>query len=360
MVRPTFARVDLGAIRHNVTAISEVIAPARFCAVVKADGYGHGDVPVASTALDAGADSVAVALVEEGARLREAGVSAPILLLSEPTPDSAHDVVKWDLTPTVYSEPFIDALAATGASMGVHLKVDTGMHRVGADPGVISDLVTRVRSHHGLRLESVWSHFAVAEDDPEFTLRQLDILQAAAAGLGADVTRHIANTAGALLFPQARLDMCRVGLGIYGFHPSAETRDIVELRPAMSLVTHVTHVRRLEAAARPSYGRIKALESDSTVVTVPVGYADGMTRGMSQNGSALINGRRYPLAGTVTMDQVMVTVGDDDVAIGDEVVLLGRQGDEEITAYEWAEELGTIPHEIVCSKGPRVPRRYIS
>jgi alanine racemase len=170
---------------------------------------------------------------------------------------------------------------------------------------------------------------------------------------------HMANTAGAVLFPESRRSLCRIGLGTYGLHPCEQTRGVVELSPAMRIVSHVSHVQRLEAGARPSYGRIKALPDDAVVATVPIGYADGYPRSLSTDGEVLIGGERRRLAGTVTMDQIVVDVGDGDVGVGDEVVLMGRQGEEEVTADEWAAIIGTISYEVVCGIGPRVPRRYV-
>lgn len=359
MVRPTYAEIDLSAVADNVSAFTELIAPAELCAVVKADAYGHGDVPVANAALDAGATWLAVALVEEAVRLREAGIDVPILLLSEPPREDVAQIARWNLTPTAYSQRFIDALAASGSRLPVHLKIDTGMHRVGAIPRMVADLVTAVRRAGNLDLEGVWTHFPVADEDPEFTQHQIAEFDEAIADL--DVSRvHLANTAGAVLFPEARRSMCRVGLGIYGLHPCPETQNHITLRPAMRLVTHVSSLRRLDAGARPSYGRIRPLPGESTVVTAPIGYADGYSRGLSHRGAVLIGGRRHPLAGMITMDQIIVDVGDEEVDFGDEVVLLGSQGAEEITAYEWADLLGTITYEVVCTVGPRVPRRYVT
>lgn len=357
-MRPTYAEIDLGAIESNVSALSQLIAPAALCAVVKADAYGHGDAPVASRAMESGASWLAVALVEEGITLREAGIEAPILLLSEPEASAIPEIVEWELTPTAYSIAFVEVLAAAGKKMPVHLKIDTGMHRVGAAPRIIHDLIGAIRSHEDLLLEGIWTHFPVADEDSEFTRRQIEVFDSTLADVDVPMV-HMANTAGAVLFPEARRDLCRVGLGIYGLHPCHETRAVVSLRPAMRLVSHVSHVQHLEAGARPSYGRIKELRESSTVVTAPVGYADGLARGLSRYGCALIGGRRYPLAGTITMDQVVINVGDADIGEGDEVVLLGRQGDQEITADEWAEELETISYEVVCSIGPRVPRRHL-
>ncbi|HLU30570.1 MAG TPA: alanine racemase [Acidimicrobiia bacterium] len=355
-MRPTHAEIDLGAIRHNVGAIARLVAPAEFCAVVKADAYGHGDVPVAEAALEAGAGRLAVALVEEGVRLREAGITAPILVLSEPALRDAGELVRWDLTPTAYRPEFIDALAAVATSpLDVHLKIDTGMHRVGAPPETLADLVDAVADP--LRLAGIWTHFPVADEDPDYTREQIARFEDALGDRNVPV--HLANTAGAILFPEARGSLVRVGLGTYGLHPCPPTRDVIELQPALSVVSEVIYRQRLPAGERPSYGRRRPLARESTVVTVPIGYADGVPRLLSSTGGeVLIGGRRYPLAGTVTMDQILIDVGDDPVSVGDQVTLIGRQGDEEITADEWAEKVDTISYEVVCDIGPRVPRRY--
>jgi alanine racemase len=362
-LRPSWIEIDLAAIRHNVAAIARAVAPARVCAVVKADGYGHGDVPAAEAAIDAGADWLAVALVAEGARLREAGIEHPILLLSEPNPGDAAEVVRWNLTPALYRASFHDELvAAAPAGYPVHLKVDTGMHRVGAAPGTAADLARAVAAGP-LRLEGVWTHFAVAEDDIEFTIAQTRALEEFVADLAADGIEpelvHAANTGAAIAVPESRFDMVRPGIGVYGLQPSPAIGAELGLRPAMRVVSHVSFLQRLAAGERPSYGRTRPMPADGTVVTIPVGYADGVRRALKDaEGSVLINGRRYPFAGNVTMDQILVDVGDDDVSVGDEVVLLGRQADDEISADEWAERLGTINWEIVCGFGPRLPRRY--
>ncbi|MCZ6663441.1 MAG: alanine racemase [Actinobacteria bacterium] len=357
-MRQTFAEIDLSAIRHNASAFRDLIAPSELCAVVKADGYGHGDVPVANAALDAGATRLAVALVEEGIRLREAGVDVPILILSEPDLSSARDIAQFDLTPTVYSVRAIEGLDSVGTDINVHLKIDTGMHRVGASPQIVHDLAEAVTDSRRIKAEGVFTHFPVADEDPQLTNQQIDEFESIIAGLDIPLV-HMANTAGAVLFPNARRDFCRVGLGLYGLHPCDETRDVIGLRPAMKILSHVSHVQQLEVGARPSYGRIKALEHDSTVVTVPIGYADGYSRRLTRYGSVLIGEQRFPLAGAVTMDQIIVDVGDRDVEVGDEVVLMGSQGGVEISADELAETLETITHEIVCKIGARVPRRYV-
>jgi alanine racemase len=365
-VRPSHVDVDLQAIRDNVAAIGRVVAPSSVCAVVKADAYGHGDVPAAEMALAGGAAWLAVALVEEGIRLREAGIEAPILLLSEPAPEAAARVVEWRLVPTVYRESFVAALVAAAAgrdALPVHLKVDTGMHRVGAGPEDALDLALVLEREPGLHLQGLWTHLSVAEEDQGFTCAQLEQFDAfrsrlAAAGIEPELV-HAANTAGALGYPQARYSMVRPGLGIYGLRPTPDFALEVPLSPAMRVVSEVAFVRELPAGARPSYGRRRPMPRAGTTATIPIGYADGISRRLfGQGGGVLIRGKRYPFAGTVTMDQIIVDVGDDEVAVGDEVVVMGTQGSAAITADEWAERLGTINYEIVCSFGPRLPRRY--
>ncbi|HEX2369710.1 MAG TPA: alanine racemase [Acidimicrobiia bacterium] len=363
-MRPSWVEVDLGAIAHNVAAVADLVAPSEVCVVVKADGYGHGDVPVAEAALEAGASMLAVALVEEGVRLREAGVGAPILLLSEPRPDEVGEVIEWRLIPTVYRVDFVEALAVpAGSTIPVHVKVDTGMHRVGAAPDQVPWVVDAVLAHPSLRLAALWTHFAVSEEDGTMTDMQLalfDDVSALLAERGVEPPmRHAANSGGALFHPSSRLSMVRLGIAAYGLSPAPGRELPVELRPAMRVVSHVSMVRRYPAATRLSYGLRRALPSDSNVATVPIGYADGYPRLLSaRGGEVLIGGHRHPLAGTVTMDQIVVDCGDEMVAVGDEVVLLGRQGDAEIAAEEWAERLETINYEVVCQIGPRLPRRY--
>ncbi|HKX74293.1 MAG TPA: alanine racemase [Acidimicrobiia bacterium] len=357
-MRPSWVEVDLTAVTRNVSALVDLVKPAELCAVVKADGYGHGDVPVAEAALAGGASWLAVALVEEGIRLREGGIKAPILLLSEAWPTDAAEVVEWDLTPTVYRTSYAAALAAAGASK-VQVKVNTGMHRVGVDPADLPRLVEEIE-RLGLSLQGLWTHFAVSEEDLQFTGGQIERFDQACQGWHPELV-HLANTAGAILFPEARRDLVRCGLGIYGVHPGPLTNGLVELVPAMRIVSRVSHLRRLPAGERPSYGRIRPLPAAATVATVPIGYADGVPRPLAaKGGEVLIGGKRYPLAGNVTMDQLMVDVGDDPIEVGDEVVLIGRQGREQIPVEDWAERLGTITWEIVSRMGPRLPRRYLT
>ncbi|MGI8810351.1 MAG: alanine racemase [Acidimicrobiales bacterium] len=376
--RRAWAEVDLGAVRHNTGLLSRLVAPAGLCEVVKAAGYGHGSVAVARAALEGGASWLAVALVEEGAVLRGHDVDAPVLLLSEPPVEAMDEVVALALTPTLYTEHGVEAAAKAVASAGappltVHVKVDTGMHRVGASADGAVAVVQAVAGHPELIFGGLWAHFAVADDpDNPFTEEQCLRFEAVierltAKGLEPPLA-HACNSAGALAAPLARHDLVRCGIALYGVAPSpalatvqpALVQDSRGLRPALSLRARVSYVRRVAAGEAVSYGLRRPLERAATVATVPVGYADGVPWRLGiTGGEVLIGGRRRPLAGSVTMDQILVDCGDDDgVLPGDEVVLLGRQGTEQITAWDWATKVGTIAYEVLCGIGPRVPKVY--
>jgi alanine racemase len=377
--RPAWADIDLDAMRHNAAVLCQLAHPAALCAVVKADGYGHGGLPAARAALEGGAAWLAVALVEEGVALREAGIDAPILLLSEPPLEAMPEVVARGLVPTVYTPGGIAALSRVVGDglppLDVHLKVDTGMHRVGADVEEAPALAEAVTTDPRLRLGAVWTHLAVAdgagEEDREFTRLQLDRFDALLTTLAASGHRapmiHVANSAAAIGVPTARRDLVRCGIALYGVAPTPELADELaattggqRLRPVLSLRTRVTFVRDLGSGERVSYGRRRPLPERSTVATAPIGYGDGVPRRLfDQGGEVLIRGIRRPLAGVVTMDQIVIdcgAVGTAPVEVDDEVVLLGTQGHEEITATEWADLLGTISYEVLCDIGPRVPR----
>jgi alanine racemase len=365
--RWAWAEVDLGAIEHNVAAIARQVAPSRVWAVVKADGYGHGSVHAARAALSGGATGLCVALVQEGLALREGGIDAPVLLLSEQPADDLPAAVSAGLSSTVYSERQIDLLVESGATgHPVHLKIDTGMRRVGCRPEEAPHLAARIAAAApALRFEGVFTHLAVADEpgDP-FTIEQLDRFDRALAAIEAVTPLpplvHAANSAGALAHPAARRSMVRIGIGAYGISPGPGVDDLVRgLRPALSLRSRVSFVQHVAAGDGISYGLRHRFDRPSTVAVVPLGYADGVPRRLSSvGGSVLIGGRRRPIVGVVTMDQLMVDLGDDDVERGDEVVLIGDQGDERILAAEWADLLGTIGYEVVCGISKRIERRY--
>lgn len=374
-LRPAWVEVDLEALRGNVSYLCDLVAPAALCAVVKADGYGHGAVPAARAALSAGAKWLAVALAEEGHELRQAGIDAPVLVLSEPPAEAMQLVAEDGLAATLYTADGVAALAKAakalppGRRAAAHVKVDTGMHRVGAEPSVAVALARAVVAEPRLVFEGLFTHLAVA-DEPgnEFTALQLERLgeverALASEGVVAGVV-HAANSAGSLFRPEARRDMVRPGVAVFGLAPSAVTRDeplVQSLNPVLALKAHVSYCKEVRAGEALSYGLRYRLERTSDVATVPLGYADGVPRRLSEvGGEVLVRGRRRPIAGAVTMDQLLVDCGPDSgVRAGDEVVLIGRQGDEEISAWEWADHLGTIAYEITCGLSPRLPRVFL-
>ena len=363
--RWAWAEVDLAAVAHNVSVLRSAAAPADVWAVVKADAYGHGVVPVSRAVLEAGAAGLCVALVQEAVELRTAGIDAPILVLSEQPPSTAGDAVRLGLISTVYSNEALEALVAAGARHHrVHLKVDTGMRRVGCRPDRAVELALEIVNDEAFVLDGVFTHLAVSDEpaDP-FTAAQLDLFDEVLDALraaGVDPGRvHAANSAGALAHPRARRDLVRAGIALYGIEPGRGVEHLCrELRPALSLHARVSFVKQVRAGERISYGLRHAFAHDTTVATVPIGYADGVPRRLFEtHGEVIVAGRRCPIVGVVTMDQLMVDVGAGAaVQVGDPVVLIGRSGDATVRAEDWAERLGTIGYEVVCGISRRITR----
>jgi alanine racemase len=368
--RPTRAEIDLNAIAANVRVACALAGPgAAVMAVVKADGYGHGAPQVARAALRAGATWLGVAVPEEAAALRAAGIQARTLVLGPIAPDQAALVVAHDLDQCVSDPAQAETLSREAVSHGrtlrLHLMVDTGMSRVGLPPRAVRPAAERIAALPGVRLAGLMTHFADADaDDPAFTREQLARFDAVtqdlrAAGIAIPL-RHAANSAALMRHPEARLDLVRPGIMLYGCPPCATRRpEDPALAPALRFRTAISQLTDLAAGGTVSYGRTYVAQRDMRIATLPVGYADGLSRLLSGHGQALIRGRRVPILGRVCMDMTMVDVTHvADVRVGDEAVLIGRQGAEEITADEAAGLTGTISYEVLCRIGPRVPRVY--
>lgn len=367
----TWAEIDLGAIGHNVQVLKRHTRPeVELCAVVKANAYGHGAEAVARTALARGASRLAVARLEEGVALRQAGLTAPILVMGPLAPDGAPIAVSQQLTPTVNSpavaRAFSQAAQAAGQTVPVHLKVDTGMGRFGLLPDEVVPFAQDVLRLPGLRLEGFWTHFAVADEaDKSYTRHQLSLYRQTlqdleVAGFPVQL-RHVANSAATLDLPDTHLDMVRCGISLYGLYPSPDVSRAVSLRPAMALKARVGRVRTLPAGFSISYGRTYTTQRPTPVALIPFGYGDGYPRALSNRGQVLIRGRRAPIVGRVCMDLFVIDISDTPgVREGDEVVLLGRQGDKVISAEELAAELDTINYEVVTNLAERVPRVYLN
>jgi alanine racemase len=368
--RWAWAEVHTGLISHNVAIVAQRTAPVQVWAVVKANGYGHGAVPVANAALAGGAVGLCVAIVDEGVALRRAGITAPILLLSEQPPELADLIVGYQLTPTVTTTRGAAVLAASAAAadqtINVHIKVDTGMHRVGVSPEEAVSLASFISSYESLNIEGVYTHFAVADEPSHVAnVAQLNSFNTVLENLSARGINpplvHAANSAASLANEASRFTMVRLGIAAYGLRPGAGVADLCAgLIPAMSLKARVSAVRWVEAGEAVSYGLTRPLTKGSLIATVPIGYADGVPRALGRTSiQVLVNGVPRTIAGTVTMDQLMIDCeSDSSVRVGDEVVLIGKQGEHSVTADDWADALGTIGYEIVCGISSRIFRRY--
>jgi alanine racemase len=346
-VRRAEARVDTRAIERNCARLA---ALAPLCAVVKANGYGHGAVQAARAAQRGGASWLAVATANEAAELRAAGLGGRLLVMGALSPQELAVALDADADVVGWREDFVAELPRDAR---VHVKLDTGMGRLGTrDP----DEASRVAAVAGERLAGAMTHFATADDDPAFMAEQLKRFLPWADSLG--VMRHAANSAAALREPAARLDMIRCGIAIYGMDPFH--RDPAEhgLEPALEVVSYVAEVKRARAGESTGYGRRFIADRDTWIATIPIGYGDGYRRGLTGRADILVGGRRVPLAGTISMDNVTVDLGDRPVERGTEAVLLGSRGSERILAEDWARALGTINYEITCGISPRVPRAY--
>ena len=380
-----WAEVDLSAIAHNVRELRRRADPkAKVMAVVKANGYGHGAVEVARTALANGAEWLGVARLPEAIPLREAGFGVPILVFGYTPPADAGRLIDYDLRQSVYSPAAARAYSAAAGARGkrirVHLKVDTGMGRLGMVPAALSgktpghavgeDFIreaTAIARLPGLDAEGIFTHFAASDSADTTYARQqlalfLDVLSALrAAGLEFAV-RHAANSAAVIALPESHLDLVRPGIALYGLRPSDEV-DLtgISLQPAMALKTRIIHLKSVPAGACISYGMTHRTPAPTVIATIPAGYADGYRRLLSSRGQMIVHGHRVPVVGRVCMDLTMLDVGTvPDACIEDEVVIFGRQGNEFISADDLARELGTINYEIVCDLTARVPRVYQS
>jgi alanine racemase len=358
------ARIDLGAIERNCERLADVAAPAALCAVVKADGYGHGAVPAARAAQAGGAAWLAVATAAEAVALRAAGIEGPLLVMGALSPPeltaalrARADVVAWD-------EELVRAVAAhpDGDGAGVHVKLDTGMGRLGTrDVVAATRAADAVAAAPRLRLAGAMTHFATSDDDPAFAREQLARFLPWAEALRArhgDLLLHAANSAATLGIPEARLDMVRCGIAVYGMDPFGADPARHGLVPALELRSYVAAVKPIAPGESVGYGRRFVAAAPTWIGTIPVGYGDGVRRALTNDCDVLVGGRRVPLVGTVSMDNVTVDLGPEPPEQGAEAVLIGAQGDQRVLAEEWARRLATINYEITCGISARVPRAY--
>jgi alanine racemase len=360
------ARVNLAAIERNVAALTGRLSDgAHLCAVVKADGYGHGAVPVARAARDAGAHWLAVATATEAAELRTAPIAGPLLVMGalsraelEVAVDADADVVAW-------SEPFVRTVAeaACGRNVALHVKLDTGMGRLGTrDRDEAMRVAELIESTDGVAVHGAMTHFATADCDRDFLKRQLEAFVPFAEEMRAafpSIVVHAANSAATLVEPESHFDLVRCGIAIYGCDPMNEDPDAHGLEPALELSSYVAAVKRAQPGESAGYGRTFVADRETTIGTLPIGYADGIRRALGNNGDVLVGGRRYPIAGTVSMDNITIDLGPSpSVKIGERGTIIGSDGEQRQTAEELARAIGTINYEITCGISKRVPREY--
>ncbi len=371
MLYQTHVRVHLDHIRFNLEGIRQAIgAQRKLLIAVKANAYGHGSVAVSRLAENIGVEWLGVATVPEGLELRQAGIELPVLKFSPAFPEEMEAAVRGRLTLAVCERGNIDALQQVCDSArlqaSVHLKVDTGMGRIGVAPQAAPELALHLeRNCPALRLEGIFSHLPVSDDrDPTYTRAQIErfklTVDAIQSTLGRQVDLvHCANSGGVLAHPPGWLDLVRPGIMIYGFYPDPGTPRSIPLKPGLSFLTRVSFIKKVPAGTSIGYGRTWVAPEDTWIATIPAGYADGFNRLFSNRGRVLIRGRSYPVVGRVCMDQSMVNLGpESDVRVGDEVVLIGKSGDQEITGDEWADVLKTITYEVTCQINARVQRFY--
>ena len=368
--RPTYAEIDLAALRHNFYEIRRVVGDAcGILTVVKADAYGHGVAGVVPALAEAGADLFGVALVEEGAELRRLGIKQPILVLGSAFPGQEDELLEQDLTPVIYdlatARRLDDFARNAKATIDYHLKVDTGMGRLGFRVELLDEVLAALKGLKHLNMTGLMSHLAVA-DEPErpLTPAQCEAFTsviARVAGHGFKPRyRHIANSAGIYSHALPECNLVRPGICLYGGLTGGPYAETLSQRPVMSLVSQVAQLKDIPPGEGVSYGHRFVAARRSRIAAVPVGYADGYNRLLTNRGDVLIHGRRAPVAGTVCMDWILVDVTDlPNVQVGDRVTLLGRDGDALITAEEWADKVGTITYEVFCSISKRVPRVYV-
>lgn len=370
--RPTYAEINLDAVEQNVSQIRRLISPrTKIMGIVKANAYGHGAPEISKAAIKGRVDALGVASIGEAVELREAGLDIPILILSEPPADVVDIIIKYKLTQTIYTYRVASALSKAAkklkATVPVHIKIDTGMGRVGILCSEALDLMKNMWKLDNLFFEGIFTHFSQAENlQDDYTKKQISLFQQVlieAENCGKKFKlKHAANSAGTFFWPKAHLDLVRIGLGLYGIYPEGVKKNKkkeINLQPALEFKTKVIYLKRVPAGSRLGYGGTYTTQKETWIATLPVGYADGLNRSLSNLGAVLIRGKRFPIVGKISMDLTLVDVGNFSLEVGDEVVLIGSQGNERISVEEVAALQKAITYEIVCGIGKRVPRIYL-
>jgi alanine racemase len=365
---PTVAVIDLNAIAFNLQGIRKQIGNSvKIMAVVKANAYGHGIATISQAVAHRYVNYLGVAIAEEGVQIRNHGVNAPIHVFLLPSKEQCNLSINYNLEPTICSEREVNWLNALGTThrktVAVHLKIDTGLNRIGIKSANLGRFLKVLAKKQRIEIKGVFTHFATAESqDKSFTLKQFNEFQRAVEYLRQNGIQpelvHCANSAAILDLPETYCSLVRAGLMMYGYYPSNTTTESVQLKPAMTLKSKVSFVKHISAGESVSYGRRYRATRGTTIASLPIGYADGYFRLLTGKASVLLQGKRFPVVGSICMDQMMVDVKKADVVAGDEVVIIGKQNKNQILAYELADHIGTVPYEVLCAVSSRVPRIY--
>jgi len=369
MHRPTWVEIDLNALRHNLSALKKRVGPqTKILGIVKADAYGHGDYEISRVLLNNGVEMLGIAILEEGIQLRDKGIKAPLLLLGGIFEDQIDTVIQYGLTPTIYDLKLAEVLSKRAyyfnTIMKVHVYVDTGMGSIGVKHDKAVEFVKFAKNLKNLLIEGIYTHCSSSDEkDSAFTNLQIkrfrDVLDALDASKACIPLRHMANSGAILGYPEAYFTMVRPGLSLYGLYPSADVSRDIGIRPVMSFKTRIIHIKDMESGDVVGYDRAYRITKPTRVATLPMGYADGYNRLLSNQGEVIIRSKKASIIGRVCMDQCFVDVTNiKDVSVGDEVVLYGRQAQESIPIESIAKQLNTIPYEVTCSISKRVPRIY--
>jgi alanine racemase len=357
---PAWIEVDVAQFKKNLAAIRKRIGNRLFCLPVKANAYGHGLVPMAKIAEAAGVDSLGVSCLQEGAELRRGGISIPIVIFGAIHENQIDDLIEFDLEFSISSHYKAELVARSGRKCKIHLEIDTGMRRTGIRPENALSLLNAIDKLGCFETKGVYSHLATADlpGDP-FALSQVKALQSLQHQIGKrGIAFHLANSGGVAHYPESYFDMVRPGLLSYGYFPDGREDPKGEIKPCLSLKAKVSYFKVVSEGAGISYGHLYRADKMTRIVTIPLGYGDGYRRSFYKHGSVLIRGKKFAVAGAICMDQFMVDLGDGEAYVGDEVVLIGKQGGEEITLWELARISGSIAHEILVAFNDRLPRIY--
>lgn len=369
MSRATILEINLDNIAYNLRQFKKVLPNSELMAVVKADAYGHGAIRVAEVALEEGATWLGVATVSEGIELRKAGFKVPILVLGGLLAEEMLVCSQNQIDVAVYSKDFSKQVEQYSRlfeePLNIHITVDTGMHRLGILPEDLTEFLMDIKQRKCLKVRGIFSHFPDAAGDYDFSNKQIDsfkeCVKIAEDVLGKIEYKHMANSAAIFKLPNSHFDLVRLGLGLYGYHDDLSFFNDLDLKPAMVLKSRITSIRQVKANERVGYGRTYLLERDGKIATIPIGYADGYKRSLSNKAFALVNGFKVRLAGRVCMDQTMIDVTDiPDISEGDEVIILGKQGNNEISMYDICKWADTIPNDILTSFKERINKTYLS